>query len=82
MSNRSNVTKQKLLDAATDIIMNHGVHQLTLDEVVKTAGVSKGGLLYHYPSKEALMTAMVERLQQEQNELYASLQQEGHGPVE
>ncbi|WP_074035030.1 TetR/AcrR family transcriptional regulator [Exiguobacterium profundum] len=82
MSNRSNVTKQKLLDAATDIIMNHGVHQLTLDEVAKTAGVSKGGLLYHYPSKEALMTAMVERLQQEQNELYASLQQEGYGPVE
>lgn len=82
MSNRSNVTKQKLLDAATDIIMNQGVHQLTLDEVAKTAGVSKGGLLYHYPSKEALMTAMVERLQQEQNEIYASLQQEGHGPVE
>lgn len=82
MSNRSNVTKQKLLDAATDIIMNQGVHQLTLDEVAKTAGVSKGGLLYHYPSKETLMTAMVERLQQEQNELYASLQQEGYGPVE
>ncbi|MGA9466832.1 MAG: TetR/AcrR family transcriptional regulator [Exiguobacterium marinum] len=82
MTNRSNITKQKLLDAATDIIMNHGVHQLTLDEVAKTAGISKGGLLYHYPSKEALMTAMVERLQQEQNELYVSLQQEGHGPVE
>ena len=42
MSNRSNVTKQKLLDAATDIIMNQGVHQLTLDEVAKIAGVSKG----------------------------------------
>lgn len=82
MTNRSNVTKQKLLDAATDIIMNQGVHQLTLDEVAKTAGVSKGGLLYHYASKEALLTAMVERLQQEQNELYASLQQEGHGPIE
>lgn len=82
MTNRSNITKQKLLDAATDIIMDQGVHQLTLDEVAKTAGVSKGGLLYHYPSKEALLTAIVERLQTEQNELYASLQQEGYGPVE
>jgi AcrR family transcriptional regulator len=58
------------------------VHHLTLDEVAKTAGVSKGGLLYHYPSKEALLTAIVERLQTEQNELYASLQTDGNGPVE
>lgn len=82
MTNRSNVTKQKLLDAATEIIMDHGVHQLTLDEVAKTAGVSKGGLLYHYPSKEALLTAIVERLQTEQNDLYESLQRDGYGQVE
>lgn len=82
MDNRSTLTKQKLLDAATDIIMEHGVHQLTLEEVAKTAGVSKGGLLYHYPSKEALLTAIVERLQTEQNDLYESLQKEGKGPVE
>ncbi|MEW8967505.1 TetR/AcrR family transcriptional regulator [Exiguobacterium alkaliphilum] len=82
MTNRSNATKQKLLDAATEIIMDHGVHQLTLDEVAKTAGVSKGGLLYHYPSKEALLTAIVERLQTEQNDLYESLQRDGYGPVE
>lgn len=82
MTNRSMITKQKLLDAATDIIMEHGVHYLTLDEVAKTAGVSKGGLLYHYPSKEALLTAIVERLQTEQNELYESLQADGNGPVE
>ncbi|TCI60590.1 TetR/AcrR family transcriptional regulator [Exiguobacterium sp. SH0S2] len=82
MTNRSTITKQKLLDAATEIIMEHGVHQLTLEEVAKTAGVSKGGLLYHYPSKEALLTAIVERLQTEQNDLYESLQADGHGPVE
>jgi len=82
MSNRSNVTKQKLLDAATTIIMDHGVHQLTLEEVASIAGVSKGGLLYHYPSKEALLTAIVERLQTEQNDLYEALQREGYGPVE
>lgn len=82
MTNRSQVTKQKLLDAATDLIMNHGVHHLTLDEVAKSAGVSKGGLLYHYPSKESLLTAIVERLQIEQNELYESLQADGNGPIE
>ena len=35
--------------------------RLTLDEVAREAGVSKGGLLYHFPSKEALTVAMVAR---------------------
>lgn len=35
---------------------------LTLDAVAKEAGVSKGGLLYHFPSKSSLITSIVERL--------------------
>ena len=38
-----------------------GAVRLTLEEVAREAGVSKGGLLYHFPSKEALTVAMVER---------------------
>ena len=37
-----------------------GVMALTLDAVAKRAGVSKGGLLHHFPSKHALLMAMVE----------------------
>jgi len=37
-----------------------GARHLTLDAVAREAGVSKGGLLYHFPSKEALLSAMVE----------------------
>ena len=35
---------------------------LTLEAVAREAGVSKGGLLYHFPTKSALVTAIVERL--------------------
>jgi AcrR family transcriptional regulator len=35
---------------------------MTLDAVAAAAGVSKGGLLYHFPSKDALLRAMVDRL--------------------
>ncbi len=38
---------------------------MTLEAVAKEAGVSKGGLLYHFPSKEALIQGMVERMTQE-----------------
>jgi AcrR family transcriptional regulator len=37
---------------------------LTLEAVAREAGISKGGLLYHFPSKSALITAIVERLGQ------------------
>ena len=35
---------------------------MMLEAVANEAGVSKGGLLYHFPAKSALITAVVERL--------------------
>ncbi len=42
--------------------MRDGTDKATLDAVAARAGVSKGGLLYHFPSKDAMMAAMVRRL--------------------
>jgi AcrR family transcriptional regulator len=55
-------TKTEILEAAADVVLAHGVAGLTLEAVARAAGLSKGGLLYHYPSKEALLGAMVDRL--------------------
>ncbi len=52
----------RLLNAAEQVVARNGVSNLTLDAVAREAGVSKGGLLYHFPSKSALITAIVERL--------------------
>lgn len=52
----------RLLNAAEQVVTRDGVSNLTLEAVAKQAGVSKGGLLYHYPSKSALVTAIVARL--------------------
>ncbi|MFT7474754.1 MAG: AcrR family transcriptional regulator [Verrucomicrobiales bacterium] len=54
-------TQAALLDAATVVVRAEGVANLTLDRVAEAAGVSKGGLLYHYPTKQALVAAMLER---------------------
>lgn len=55
-------TKQRILDAAGQIVLEHGPSGLTLEAVAEAAGLSKGGLLYHFVSKEALLGGMVERL--------------------
>lgn len=52
---------ERMLDAAARLVVDRGAAHLTLDAVAAAAGVSKGGLLYHFPSKSALLEAMVLR---------------------
>lgn len=52
------VVRHQLLDVAAQLCIENGLHALTLDAVAKEAGVSKGGLLHHFPSKQALLQAL------------------------
>ncbi|KQS73454.1 hypothetical protein ASG41_02040 [Modestobacter sp. Leaf380] len=51
-----------MLDAYETLLVDGGGAAVTLDAVASAAGVSKGGLLYHFPSKEALVEGVGERL--------------------
>lgn len=55
-------TQQRILQAASRIVLKQGVVNLTLEKVAQEAGVSKGGLLYHFPSKEALVEGLIRSL--------------------
>ncbi len=50
-----------ILDAAEAVVAEEGAAHLTLDAVATKAGVSRGGLLYHFPNKEALLKGMLDR---------------------
>jgi AcrR family transcriptional regulator len=54
-------TRAQLLDAAEAVVAQQGARNLTLDAVAARSGISKGGLLYHFRSKEDLAAAMIER---------------------
>ncbi len=58
----SSATRTGILDAANKIVLNKGVSALTLESAAREAGVSKGGLLYHFPNKNSLIKGMVEHL--------------------
>jgi AcrR family transcriptional regulator len=51
----SSGTRERLLEAAEWLTLRDGVAKMTLDAVSREAGVSKGGLLYHFPTKDALI---------------------------
>ncbi|WP_339315173.1 TetR/AcrR family transcriptional regulator [Paenibacillus sp. FSL R10-2734] len=68
----SNSKRKTILIAASMIVKNNGVEKLTLEAVAKEAGVSKGGLLHHFPNKEALIKGMVEQLT---NDFFTNVQE-------
>lgn len=53
-------TRERLLDAATTVAMQRGVANFTLENVADEAGVSKGGLLYHFKSKDELIVGLLD----------------------
>lgn len=55
-------TRERILGAYEDLLIVDGPRMATLDAVAAAAGVSKGGLLYHFKSKEALTEALLVKL--------------------
>jgi AcrR family transcriptional regulator len=51
-------TRRALLAAAAEAIRVRGIHA-SLEEIARFAGVSKGGLIYHFASKDELITELV-----------------------
>lgn len=75
-------TRAKLIAAAAAVIRRDGAQALTLDAVAAHAGVSKGGLLYHFPSKDALVEGMLDRLRTRGAEDAERMSTAKRGPVE
>lgn len=56
---RSAQTPDVILEAAEALIRREGAARLTIDAVAAEAGLSKGGVMHHFASKDALIAAMV-----------------------
>ncbi len=56
---RSEVTRQKIVDAAADLFTARGYGATGLGDIIDRVGVTKGALYYHFDSKEALARAIV-----------------------
>jgi len=59
---RSVATRQALLDSAIDCLCRSGYGALTTNDIARRAGVSRGALLHHFPTKADLVGSAVEHL--------------------
>jgi AcrR family transcriptional regulator len=55
--------RESVLDAFARILAEDGERAATMDATARAAGVSKGGLLYHFASKDALEAGLLERME-------------------
>lgn len=51
-----------ILDAAVEVIESDGITGVTFDSVAAAAGITRGGIIYHFPSHEALVAAIHEHM--------------------
>lgn len=56
---RTNVTRQKLLDAARAVFAERGMDLTRIDEITERADVGKGTFYYHFKSKEGLIKELI-----------------------
>ncbi len=54
--------RERILNSAEARLLTLGPSGLVLDAIAADAGISKGGLLYHFASKEALVAGLCQRM--------------------
>lgn len=78
---RPPLAREKVLDAFESLLIGDGERGATMDATARGAGVSKGGLLYHFSSKESLENALIERLQRLVDDDVAATAAAPEGPI-
>lgn len=52
--------RQKIIDASRAIVLERGAGALTFEEISQVSGVTRGGITYHFPTKQALLQGLVD----------------------
>jgi AcrR family transcriptional regulator len=73
--------RDRILDAFEDLLAEQSERAATLEAVAARAGVSKGGLLYHFASKDALVDGVLERFAADLAEDIEHMRAAPDGPV-
>ncbi|MFI5607814.1 TetR/AcrR family transcriptional regulator [Amycolatopsis sp. NPDC051903] len=65
---KGRIRREDIISAAAVVYGEAGYHGSSLREIAKRAGISHAGLLYYFPTKEALLAAVLERRDAEDSE--------------
>lgn len=75
MTERSNSSRQRILNVAESLMLQKGYTGTSIEDILQDACLTKGGFFYHFSGKSELARALVERYLREDEQLFLSLQQ-------
>ena len=76
------VRRAQILEAALECFATRGYHTATMDDLVRTSGLSKGTLYWHFSSKEEVFLALFDRFVEEFFDVWSQLETEGRSSLE
>lgn len=79
---RAEATRRKILDSAVDLFGELGYGETGLADVLQRAGVSKGAFYYHFDSKEAVASAIIEEYRLRVMDAVISTIDQSAGPLD
>ncbi|MCA9941288.1 MAG: helix-turn-helix transcriptional regulator, partial [Anaerolineales bacterium] len=66
-------SRDKILRAATSVFAEKGFEAASMDDIVQASGVSKGGIYWHFKSKDEMIAAVFRELFEQEIEQMAAL---------
>jgi AcrR family transcriptional regulator len=72
------IRRNEILDAAQKLIYTKGYNQMTIQDVLDELKISKGAFYHYFNSKQALLEALIERIQMEANEMLTPIVDDPH----
>jgi AcrR family transcriptional regulator len=81
-ADRGATTREKLVQAARELVVEHGYDGVSTGQVLATAGVSRGGLYHHFDGKDELMAAVLEAVERDFAERLAVAVAEARDPFD
>ena len=73
MATKGEATKDRLMDIAERHFLQNGFAATSIDDLIKEAGITKGGFFYHFEGKNALAYALMQRYRERDAFLFSRL---------
>ncbi|MEL7657173.1 MAG: TetR/AcrR family transcriptional regulator [Bacillota bacterium] len=66
-------TQTRIIDCALALFKEHGYNNVTIQQICKSAGVTKSTFYYHFPSKEALIEGYTDQISRSTQENFSDI---------
>lgn len=72
MGRKGDATRKRILDTAQQLILSHGYSGMSVDQLIRQLGMTKGAFFHHFKSKNELARTLIQRFSDEGVTLFKS----------